>query len=526
MTGLEGEQISAPPLLAMRGVTKRFAGVVALDGASLEIAPGEVHALVGQNGAGKSTLIKVLTGYYRKDDGEVHFEGGPFEVDSPQAAQRAGISTIYQEINLVGLRSVTENICLGRRFHRFGLMDWPAMHAEAHRLLKRLNLTIDVRRALDSYPIATQQMVAIARTLGFSAKLVIMDEPTSSLDDREVQVLFGVIRQLKAEGISIVFVSHRLDELYAICDRVTVMRDGGTVRTARMSEISKIALVSSMLGRDLRSARDGRTTSFGHKATGEHATILSASGLARGNQVRDVSFSVGKGEIVGLSGLLGAGRTESARIVFGADKPAAGSLTLAQRPFSPREPADAIRQGIGYCTEDRKREGIVPDLSVRENLTLALLPRLTRLGIVDERGQRQIVERFITRLGIKCSSPEQPVGELSGGNQQKVLLARWLAIDPQLLILDEPTRGIDIGGKAEIQKLVRELADRGLALLMVSSEVEEIVEGSDRAYVLRDGRTVGSFAGDRLTVNTIMDAMAHGSPAEHIFHELGEAADG
>ncbi len=511
------------PLLSMREVSKRFAGVAALSGVSLEIAPGEVHALVGENGAGKSTLIKVLTGYHRKDAGDVLFMGQRFEVASPQAAQAAGISTIYQEINLVGLRSVTENICLGRRFRRFGFVDWPAMHAEARRLLKRLDLSIDVRQPLDSFSIATQQMVAIARTLGFSSRLVIMDEPTSSLDDREVAVLFGVIRQLKAEGLSIIFVSHRLDELYSICDRVTIMRDGRTVLTRALSGIGKLELVAAMLGREYRSVEKEGATAFGHKAHGSHASLLSAEGLAHGNRLRDVGFEVASGEIVGLSGLLGAGRTESVRLVFGADLPDRGALRLNGRPFVPREPADAIAAGIGYCTEDRKSEGIVPDLSVRENLTLALLPRLTKRGIVDEKAQRRVVNRFIERFGIKCSSPEQAVRELSGGNQQKVLLARWLALDPQLLILDEPTRGIDVGAKAEIQKLIRELADRGLGVLMASSEIEEIVEGADRAYVLRDGRTVDCFAGERLTAEAILSAMAHGSEARH---GAGDAGNG
>ena len=508
--------------LSMRDIAKRFGAVAALNDASLDVAAGEVHALVGQNGAGKSTLIKVLTGFHRRDRGEVTFDGRPFEASSPGDAQAKGIATIYQEVNLVGFRSVAENIGLGRRFSRLGLLDRGRMEAEARALLGQFNLDIDVRHSLDSYPIATQQMVAIARAIGFKAKLVIMDEPTSSLDDREVESLFAVIRGLKRDGVSTVFVSHKLDELFAVCDRVTIMRDGTTVRVGAMAAMSKLDLVAAMLGRDLATVARRGATGFGTKATDKTAElrpVLDAQALRRAPLVQDVSFAVGAGEIVGLSGLLGSGRTESVRLLFGADRPDGGEIAFDGRPYAPREPRAAIAAGLGFCTEDRKHEGIVPDLSVRENLTLALMPRLTALGIVDERRQRVIVDRFVKRLGIKCSSPEQPIRELSGGNQQKVLLARWLCTDPKLLILDEPTRGIDVGAKAEIQALIRELAGTGLAVLMVSSEIEEIVEGSDRAYVLRDGRTVAMLENDGLTEEAVLLAMAHGNAAEHRRHE-------
>jgi monosaccharide-transporting ATPase len=507
------------PLLVMSAIDKRFAGIPALSGATFEVGRGEVHALVGQNGAGKSTLIKVLTGYYARDAGTVLFDGQPFEVSSPQQAQAQGISTIYQEINLVGHRSVTENICLGREMRRFGFLDWPRMHQAAADLLARFSLKLDVRRPLDSYPIATQQMVAIARAVGFSSKLVIMDEPTSSLDDREVEVLFGVIRQLKASGVSVVFVSHKLDELYEVCDRVTIMRDGRTVRAADMADVGKLELVATMLGRDLKTVARQGATGFGKKASGAHREILGVSGLAAPPHVDRVDLRVGAGEIVGMAGLLGSGRTESVRVVFGADRPTEGAISFDGKAFHPKTPGDAIAAGIGFVTEDRKLEGIVPDLSVRENLTLALLPHLCRAGIVDEGRQREVVQRFIARLGVRCASPEQPIRELSGGNQQKVLLARWLCMNPRLLILDEPTRGIDVGAKAEIQGLIRELAEQGLGVLMVSSEVEEIIEGSDRAYVLRDGHTVAELSGERLNEHAVMAAMAHGSEADHARHE-------
>jgi monosaccharide-transporting ATPase len=497
-------------LLSMRGIDKRFAGIPALSSASLDVEPGEVHALIGQNGAGKSTMIKVLTGYHRRDAGSMEFLGKPFEVSTPQQAQAGGISTIYQEINLVPLRSVTENICLGREKRRMGLLDWRAMHAEAESLLSRFRVKLDVHRPLMDFSTATQQMIAIARAIGFSARLVIMDEPTSSLDEQEVAVLFNVIRQLKSEGVSVIFVSHKLDELYEVCDRVTIMRDGRTVRTARMTDVSKLELVSQMLGRDV-SKVEGHATAFSRPVRdGSGPVVLAGKSLASGQAVQDVSFELRRGEIASFAGLLGAGRTETARLIFGADQPRAGKLTLESRPYSPGHPRDAIDAGLGFVSEDRKLEGIVPEMSVAENMTLALLPRITRNGVVDEKRQREIVTRFIKELGIKCSGPNQKIRELSGGNQQKVLLARWLAMDPKILILDEPTRGIDVGAKGEIQRLIRSLSDNGLTVLMISSELEEVAEGADRVYVLRDGRTVLELADKDITEERIVAAMAQG----------------
>src|SRR3984957_9277165 len=359
--------VSVPPLLTMRSMSKAFAGIPALSNASLEVAPGEVHALIGQNGAGKSTMIKVLTGYIGRDSGEMIFDGGPFEARSPQDAQRKGISTIYQEINLVPFRSISENICLGRESRRYGLLDWKAMHDEARTLLARFKIDLDVRKPLLRFNTAPQQMVAIARAIGFKAKLVIMDEPTSSLDEREVAVLFDVIRQLKAEGVSVIFVSHKLDELYEVCDRVTIMRDGRTVKVADMRAISKLELVASMLGRDIAQVAKS-ATAFGDRHGRIGDVVLAASNLSAGHKVRDVSFGVRRGEIAGFAGLLGAGRTETARLVFGADPMRSGALVLAGQTLNPREPIDAIRAGIGFSPEDRKYEGIVPDMAVAENL--------------------------------------------------------------------------------------------------------------------------------------------------------------
>ena len=496
------------PLLVMRAIDKRFQGAQALAEASLEALPGEIMALVGQNGAGKSTMIKVLTGAYARDGGEIVFAGKPIAFASPQAAQRGGISTIYQEVNLVPLRSVTENIFLGRELRRYGFLDWGRMNDEAAAILRRFAVTIDVTRPLMEFSTAIQQMVAIARAVSFEARLVIMDEPTSSLDEREVAVLFDVMRQLKREGVAVIFITHRLDELYEVCDRVTVMRDGRTVLVRPMAEIDKISLIAAMLGRDRASVRAG-ATGFKAPAGAAGGEVLNARALQIGRRVRDARVEVRSGQIVGLAGLLGSGRTEIVRAIFGADLADAGTVRLMGRDVSARAPAEAIALGVGFCTEDRKADGIVPDMSVRDNITLAVLPRLIRMGMVDEARQREIVDRFIARLAIKTSSPDQKIRELSGGNQQKALLARWLCTDPKLLMLDEPTRGIDVGAKAEIQALIRELADQGLGVLMISSELEEIIEGADRVFVLSDGRTVADLPHAEVSGPTIMAAMAH-----------------
>lgn len=503
------------PLLSMQDISKSFAGIPALKNASLEVAAGEVHALIGQNGAGKSTLIKILTGYVNRDAGRIEFGGAPFEASSPKDAQAKGISTIYQEINLVPYLSITENICLGREQRQYGFLNWPAMHEEAQKLMARFHMEVDVRKPLMNFNTATQQMVAIARAIGFKSQLVIMDEPTSSLDDREVNVLFDVIRQLKQSGVSVIFVSHKLDELYEVCDRVTIMRDGRTVKTADMKSITKIELVASMLGREIALVAK-HATAFGARKGKIGGVVLTAQNLKAGHKVVDVSLEVRRGEIVGLAGLLGAGRTETARLVFGADTLQKGTLTLEDKKFQPREPIDAIAQGIGFSSEDRKLDGIIPDMSVAENLTLALMPQLTKAGIIDVEQQRLVVEKFIKRLGVKCSGPEQRIRELSGGNQQKVLLARWLAMNPKLLILDEPTRGIDVGAKAEIQTIIKELAEQGLGVLMISSELEEVVEGSDRVYVLREGVNAAEILHADLSEAAVIAAMAHGQTPHEI----------
>lgn len=506
-------------LLSMSGVDKAFSGVTALSSASLDIAQGEVHALIGQNGAGKSTLIKILTGVYRRDRGDIRFDGLPSNISSPREAQDSGIATIYQELNLVPLRSVTENVIMGYEPRGWiGLIRWGEAHRRTRAILSRFGIDVDVKSPLGTCPTAIQQLVAIARAISLNAKLVIMDEPTSSLDDQEVDVLFGVVRSLKASGVSVLYVSHHLDELFRICDRVTVMRDGRTVACRSIADTSKLALIGDMLGRDVEDIEAAGMTDLGGSGDGGDGTLgemlLEAEGIATDRRLRKLDLSVRRGEIVGLGGLLGSGRTEAARALFGADALTAGTVITLGAPGAPRNPAAAIAAGIGYLTEDRKAEGIVPEMSVRENLTLALLPKLTGpLGQIRRGREREIVESFIKALDIKTADMHQPVRELSGGNQQKVLLARWLATEPVLLILDEPTRGVDVGAKLDIQSIVRRYVDKGLGVILISSEFEELIEGADRIVVLRDGASVAVLANPGITEDALVNAIArHDGP--------------
>ncbi|HEU4536590.1 MAG TPA: sugar ABC transporter ATP-binding protein [Polyangiaceae bacterium] len=507
-------------LLRIRGLTKRFAGVTALDGVDLTLERGEVHSLVGENGAGKSTLIKIVTGAYARDGGTIELEGRPVAFRTPAEAQAAGVVAVYQEVNLLAFRTVAENLYLGREPRRFGLIDWKRMNADAGALLERLGLPLDPRAPLGSLSIALRQMVAVARGVSLRAKVLVLDEPTSSLTEREVAILYEVIRKLKAEGAAVVYVSHRMDELYAVCDRVTVLRDGRLVSTRPLAGLERLDLVCLMLGKRRDELRQG-STAFGGRAVAEGGEageaapeLLRAEGLARGRKLRGVSVAVARGEIVGMTGLLGSGRTETARAIFGLDPLDAGEVRLGGAKLALRAPRDAIDAGIALLPEDRKGEGIVPDMSVAENLTLAALPALTKLGIVSRARQREIVERFMKRLSIKAYGPEQKIRELSGGNQQKVLLARWLCRDPKLLVLDEPTRGVDIGAKGDIQALIRELAAAGLGVLMISSELEEIVEGSGRVVVLRDGQVAAELRGEAISQGEILRAMAGAAAGE------------
>ncbi|SEC16754.1 ribose transport system ATP-binding protein [Streptomyces sp. 2231.1] len=496
-------------MLAVTGLCKTFPGVRALSDVDFTARAGEVHALVGENGAGKSTLIKVLTGVHLPDAGEVTYDGAPVRFTTPLQAQQAGISTIYQEVNLVPLMSVARNLLLGREpRNRLRLIDFGRMHREADETLRGLGIRVDVRRPLRELGVGAQQMVALARAVAIDARVVIMDEPTSSLEPREVRTLFEVIRTLRERGIAVVYVSHRMDELYEICDAVTVLRDGRVAHTGRLADLDRLHLVGLMLGREIGEVRREGLTKF----SGSHETaaepVLTARGLTARHRLRDVSLSLRPGEVVGLGGLLGSGRSETAKAIAGALPVDGGRVVVAGAPVRAGSTPAAIRAGISLLPEDRKTEGIVPGLSVRENIALAALPGLSRFGLVDDARIDRVVETFMKRLRIKASSPHQKVGELSGGNQQKVLLARWLALHPKVLLLDEPTRGIDVGAKAEVQALVDDLAGEGLAVLLISSDTEELIEGSDRVVVLRDGAVVRELTGDAVTEDELLRAIA------------------
>lgn len=497
------------PVLEVRGISKRFAGVSALSDVSLELLPGEVHALVGENGAGKSTLIKVLTGVYQPDQGQVIYRGEPTVFARPLDAQAAGISTIYQEINLVPLVSVARNLFLGREpTNRLGLVDFARMEREAREILGRYGIHVDVRRPLRELGLGLQQMVAIARAISADHRVVIMDEPTSSLEPREVERLLEVVDLLRRDAVAVVYVSHRLDEVDRICDRVTVLRDGRLVHTGPVAGITRLELVSKMLGRDLAEVARARTRFSGRDTTQASAPVLRATGLTERHVLDHVSVEARAGEVVGLAGLLGSGRTETARAIYGAQPLDAGSVEVNGVPVQLGSPRASISAGVALIPEDRKADGIIPSLSVRDNIVLAALPTLSRAGFVSDRQQDAIVSTLMARLRIKASSPDQRVGELSGGNQQKVLLARVLCLEPRILILDDPTRGIDIGAKAEIQALISELAEQGLSVILISSELEEVVEGSDSIVVLRDGAVVGTLSGSEVTQDRVMAVIA------------------
>ena len=501
--------IAEPPVLNVLGVSKRFAGVLALADVSVELRAGQVHALVGENGAGKSTLIKVLTGVHQPDEGTIEYRGEPVTFARPLDAQAAGISTIYQEVNLVPLMSVARNLFLGREpTTRLGLIDFGRMRREASASLARYGIAVDVRRPLRELGLGVQQMVAIARAIDADHRVVIMDEPTSSLEPREVARLMEVVDLLRRDGVAVVYVSHRLDEVFRLCDVVTVLRDGRRVHTGPIAQITRLELVSKMLGRELSEVARARTRFGSHEASQDARALLRATGLTRRHVLDGVTVEARAGEVVGLAGLLGSGRTETAKAIYGALPLDDGAVEVAGEAVKAGSPRAAISAGIALIPEDRKADGIIPTLSVRENIVLAALPTISRAGFVSERRQDALVEALISRLKIKASSPDQRVSELSGGNQQKVLLARVLCLEPRVLLLDDPTRGIDVGAKAEIQGLISDLAEAGLAVVLISSELEEVVEGADRIIVLRDGAVVGALSGTEVTQDGVLGLIA------------------
>ncbi|AUT71737.1 MULTISPECIES: sugar ABC transporter ATP-binding protein [Paraburkholderia] len=503
--------MAAQPLFETIGISKTFPGVKALSGVDFRLFPGEIHSLMGQNGAGKSTLINVLTGVHEQDAGEIRLAGETVRFATPLEAEAAGIQTLYQEINLCPNLSVAENIFAGRQPKRRGAIDWKAIHLRAEEALAELNVSLDVTKSLDAYPIAVQQMVAIARAMSVKARVLILDEPTSSLDDGEVARLFDVLRNIRQAGIAILFVTHFLEQTYAISDRITVMRNGEREGEYLAKDLPVEQLVAKMVGHNRMTERlKGGAPDTPQQRAGA-APFLSMQGVARRGVMNPIDLDVQPGQILGLAGLLGSGRTETARLVFGVDKADAGTISVDGKNVKLSSPHDAVRHGIGYCPEDRKKEGIVAALSIRENIILALQAQRGWLRMIGRKKQREIADTYIERLGIKAHDAEQPIGLLSGGNQQKVVLARWLATEPKMLILDEPTRGIDVAAKFEIMDRVLALCAKGLAILFISSEVGEVVRVSHRIAVLRDRRKIADVTGSAVSEDQVYRLIAGGS---------------
>ncbi len=492
-------------VLTMRGICKYFPGVRALEGVDFTLRKGTIHALMGENGAGKSTLIKVLTGVYPMDEGEIRLEGNTVSIHSPQDAQNCGISTVYQEITLCPNLTVAENMFIGRTEGR--RVDWKTMDRRAGELLDSLGIPARPRQQLGSCSLAVQQMVAIARAVDTDCKVLILDEPTSSLDDKEVEMLFRLMRDLKARGVGIVFVTHFLEQVYAVSDQITVLRNGKLVGEYDVRELPQVQLVEKMIGKDLEDLSNIKK----HTApTGQNVQPLyEAEGLSS-TESRPFDFHIAKGEVNGFTGLLGSGRSESVRAIFGADRVTGGKVKINGKDVHIASPHDAMKQGIGYLPEDRKRDGIIADLSVRENINLALQVMQGFFHPLSKAQMRQFADKYIAALQIKTASQDTPIKALSGGNQQKVILARWLLTHPQYLILDEPTRGIDVGTKTEIQKLVLKLSEEGMSVTFISSEIEEMLRTCSRLIVMRDRKIVGELTGDELTQAHVMKTIAGG----------------
>ena len=504
-------------LLEMKQIDKKFTGVHALDHVDFSVRKGEIHALMGENGAGKSTLIKVLTGLYGKDSGQIIFDGEERSFHTPQDSQRAGISTIYQEINLIPHLSVAENIFIGREpKNRFGI-DWNAVNRQARELLQGNGIDIDVTQDLASYSTAIQQMVAITRATSQNAKLLIMDEPTSSLADDEIQVMFVKMRELVAKGMSIIFISHKLDEVFTICDRATILKDGKLVGSYDMDKITRLEMVSKMIGRD---ASNVLKRSVGEYVEKEGTVpLVHTKDIDNRVKLHGISIDIRPGEIVGIAGLLGAGKTEFAKVLFGSDNTYTGTYEVEGKPVRLKTPKGAIDIGFAYCSEDRKVEGIFPHMSVSENMTITALPGISRFGVVDRKKQKEIVDRYISSINIKTPSPDQLISNLSGGNQQKVLLGRWLSMGPRLIILDEPTRGIDVGAKAEIETLIKQFSENGISVLYISSELEELIRNCYRIVVIRDGKNAGELRGDEISEANIMKHIAKNAKEQEVSHD-------
>ena len=503
--------MEAGVVLKMQGICMTFPGVKALEGVDLTLKKGEIRALMGENGAGKSTLIKCLTGVNKFEAGEIYLEGfdHPIVNKDTMDAQKKGISTVYQEVNLCPNLSVAENLYIGREpLTKLGTVNRKAMNRQAAALMKQLELDVDVTRNLEEYSLALQQMIAIARAVDMDCKVLILDEPTSSLDDREVEKLFTMMRRLKEKGVGIIFVTHFLEQVYAVCDGITVLRNGQLVGEYEIADLPRVKLVAAMMGKDFDDLASIKPESTGDKR--KEPMVIEARGLSHAGTIKPFDLDIHKGEVIGLTGLLGSGRSELARAIYGADRAQTGTLKVKDKEVKVKNPIDAMHLGMGLLPDDRKAEGIVADLSVRENIILAIQAKQGILKKIPMAKQCEIADKYIDLLQIKCASRETLIKQLSGGNQQKVILARWLATNPDFLILDEPTRGIDIGTKTEIQKLVLKLADEGKSLIFISSEIEEMLRTCNRMAVLRDGQKVGEIDEADMNQMNVMKAIAGG----------------
>ena len=496
-------------VLEMRGIQKSFPGVRALQGVDFTLCEGEIHALMGENGAGKSTLIKVLTGVYTKDEGQIFLKGkDEVNIHSPQDAQRLGISTVYQEITLCPNLSVAENMYIGRT--EGALQNWKKMNADADKILQSLDIPAKASQQLASCSIAVQQMVAIARAVDMECKVLILDEPTSSLDDNEVAKLFKLMRDLKAKGVGIIFVTHFLDQVYEVCDKITVLRDGKLVGEYEIADLPRVKLVSKMLGKEMDDLSDIKSEAKAYEEKDASEYVFEAKNLQSNAGIKPFDFYIKKGEVNGFTGLLGSGRSECVRAIFGADTVIGGEVKVDGKSVKITKPIQAMKNGIAYLPEDRKLDGIVGDLSVRENIILALQVLKGFFKPFTKAEANKFAEEYIKLLGIKTASADTPIKSLSGGNQQKCILARWLLTKPEYLILDEPTRGIDVGTKVDIQKLVLKLASEGMSITFISSETDEMLRTCSRLIVMRDRKVVGELKGDELTQSMIMSTIAGG----------------
>lgn len=496
-----------PPAVQLEGITKTFPGVNALINVSFDVLSGEIHALMGENGAGKSTLMKVLSGVYQPNGGSIRLGGVERQFRSPRDAQDAGIRMIYQELTVLPNLDVGRNILLGREPQRVGVIDRTALYAQAQGILQALNLPLDPRTPLERLSIGQRQMVEIARAVAANPGVIVMDEPTSSLGRFEDEALFALIATLKARGVAIVYISHRMEEVFALADRITVLKDGQFVGTRAAKDVNEVALIEMMIGRKLEKP-------VRHSVKQSADLVLEVRRLSGGPHVKDVSFVLHRGEVLGLAGLVGAGRTETARMIFGADRRSGGEVILEGQSVSFHHPREAIQRGVMYVPEDRKALGLIVMHSVRQNMALPSLPRLSKLGVTDERAISALTDEYIKRLNVRTPSSRQIIELLSGGNQQKVVLAKWLAMRPRVLILDEPTRGIDVNAKAEVFALVREVAALGVSVLLISSETPEVLRESDRIVVFHEGRVAGELEAASATESAVVSLAFGQTPVQ------------